>query len=459
MEPDQATVIIERSNLGVQPGDRVRAVAVIPDIDPANPFSSDNQVHIRHPKAAGNNSGLVTVLLVVGLLGVLLGGGLGNTQDVANNVTAEAVTGQPDQPDYGGLPGVYVSWNTNLYGKSNTENQAWQIYRSDVGPIYPVAVVDGPSRSVIDRVGATYINPYLAYSNLGQAVVGVCNPNFQNAGNPGTAFVFPPTLGTPELYSVQLIFALSSIDVVGGTTGGTATAGTGGTGGLSTGGLSSGGTGLASGGTASTGGTGGTGGLTTGGTGGLTTGSSTATAGTTGTTAGTTGTGGTGSTGVSTCYFATTRTPASGLATPLAPPVALSPGSNTTFGTGPRSFTFTGSARTQAIEAIYVIQFSDSPNFTPNNAHTFTYGPITTFGAGGNTGATVGKFLTIYGRGSVLPAAIQAAPIVYWRIGARNAADKPGPHPDYYTKQRYVFSIASTFSQSAAPSPAIKIKH
>jgi hypothetical protein len=106
----------------------------------------------------------------------------------------------------------------------------------------------------------------------------------------------------------------------------------------------------------------------------------------------------------------------------------------------------------------YIIQFSTEVTFPRNSALTYTYGPIQAFGTGPSTVST-GSPLPLYGSTSILPTAIRNAPTVYWRIGARNLQDTPGPLPDQYTHQRYIFSIASTFKPGGAVGPpAVKKK-
>jgi hypothetical protein len=54
--------------------------------------------------------------------------------------------------------------------------------------------------------------------------------------------------------------------------------------------------------------------------------------------------------------------------------------------------------------------------------------------------------------GGSIPASIRTAATVYWRVGARNVADNPGPVPDP-SGQRYVFSPARTFTRPSPPPP------
>jgi hypothetical protein len=42
---------------------------------------------------------------------------------------------------------------------------------------------------------------------------------------------------------------------------------------------------------------------------------------------------------------------------------------------------------------------------------------------------------------------------LYWRVGARNSGDRPGPVPDPANGQRYIFSEVSQFRVAAGPPP------
>ena len=49
-------------------------------------------------------------------------------------------------------------------------------------------------------------------------------------------------------------------------------------------------------------------------------------------------------------------------------------------------------------------------------------------------------------------AVIQNATTIWWRIGARNIDDVPGPIPDA-TGQRYIFSVPRSFTRPNNPPP------
>jgi hypothetical protein len=52
-----------------------------------------------------------------------------------------------------------------------------------------------------------------------------------------------------------------------------------------------------------------------------------------------------------------------------------------------------------------------------------------------------------------IPSYIRTATTVYWRVGAKNIDDKPGPVPDATTGLRYIFSSYSTFIRPGSPPP------
>ena len=59
-------IYVKRSFLGIQPGDKVRAIFDVPAIAPE--LSADGSVVIQRPKVRGNNTQFVTTLLVLGLV-------------------------------------------------------------------------------------------------------------------------------------------------------------------------------------------------------------------------------------------------------------------------------------------------------------------------------------------------------------------------------------------------------
>jgi hypothetical protein len=54
---------------------------------------------------------------------------------------------------------------------------------------------------------------------------------------------------------------------------------------------------------------------------------------------------------------------------------------------------------------------------------------------------------------ATLPASVLAARTLYWRVGARNVADNPGPVADSFTGHRYIFSVVNQLTRPGSPPP------
>ena len=142
------------------------------------------------------------------------------------------------------------------------------------------------------------------------------------------------------------------------------------------------------------------------------------------------------------------RITAKGIATPLARPTTVFPTTSQSV-SAPISFQFTSSSTSFPITCEYVIQMSNSPTFTPG-AGTYI-DPALHFVS--NAGGTI-SMLPFATAAASVPPLIRNAQTVYWRVGARNVQDVPGPTPDDYTKQRYIFSAFNTFTRpGGAPPP------
>ncbi len=412
IEPSSATIKVTRSFKGLQPGDRVRAIFTPPNIVPG--FGSDGTAQVRRAKRSNNLSGLLLIALAIGLIVVLANGGNGSSTDAANNLTAQASL------DAAGQPGVRLDWGGNGFAKGNSQRYRWQLYRDDNADA-PVLLAPGTETTAFDGQGALRSFNYSRFSQVGGFT---CTT--ENTSNPlgigGVTTSTAPTLGRPYTYQIELVFGLLRQDTLSGIN--------------TTGGQTAGGTAGNTGTTATTGTTG-----TNGGTGTTTTGSTTAT-GTTGTTTGTTTT---ATTGADTCYFVSGRTNSEGTATPLARPQLVSPANNAVIANS-TPFTFVSSATaTFPITVGYILQVSSSPVFAANT--TYTYPEFQRTEAG--TLATE----AIDTSAAALPAFIRNATTVYFRIGARNVQDKPGPVLDPATRKRYIFSATSRFTRPAGPPP------
>jgi hypothetical protein len=428
LSADKSYIRVKRSFKGIQPGDKVRAIFQVPDITPK--WNPDGTPSVARTKSKGVSSNLVTTLLVLGLVAFLVGGSGGRGGEVLQDVTAEAYS----DPTNG--PSVRVSWMPNAFAKGNQMRQFWQIFRNDFFDV-PVRIAIGGNTSALDNttpVGS------VTYSTLTSPPdFNVCSGNSTTTASN----ISGVTPGRPYQYAVSLVFSMTQSDLPGGSSGGGNGATTGG--GLTTGGATTGGatTGGATTGGATTGGAT-TGGATTGGatTGGATTGSTT-TGATTSSTAATTG-GATGG-GNGTCFFLSPRTTANGYATPLNRPGLVAPASNATL-QNPQQFTFLSVANPlYDITVEYVIQVSSTLNFAKN-----TYIQRTVFQRR-DTGTLATQAIDL--NDTSLPSSILTATTLYWRIGAKNIIDVPGPVPDDFTQQRYIFSVVNQLTRPGAPPP------
>lgn len=418
--PDKATIRIAKSDLGVAPQDSVIPVFQVPNIVPG--FSADGSPTVSKPKSRRASSSFVTTLLVVGLVAWLVSGSEGRNGSATEEVNAEAVV----DPTNG--PAIRVRWETNGFAKGNSVKQFWQVFRSDISDV-PVRLASGSANSVLDVTTgvASMVSLNLPPNNF-----SICNGFNNNQGPTTTSGI---SFGRPYRYTVQLIFALPPSDILGG-----------GSGGL-TAGLTAGGNTGATGGATTTGTTTGT--TTTGTTAGATTTGTTATT-TTGTTSTTAAAGTTG--GVippvvaNFCYFASAKRESRGLATPFEQPTLISP-ANAAVLVSPVQFSFNSVVRPQFpnVAVQYVIQISSTSNFARG---TFIQQNV------GDPRSETGILATSpIDLNANIPAVLLNARDLYWRIGARNVADVPGPEPDGFTQQRFIFSGINRLTRPGSPPP------
>ncbi|MBX7133294.1 MAG: penicillin-binding protein activator LpoB [Fimbriimonadaceae bacterium] len=425
VEPDAAVISVVRSNRGIQPGDKVQVVFNVPEL---KGFTKKGEPDFgsKRDRARGkgsNISGLISVLLLVGIAAFLLGGNRDGGQDLVTDVTAEAMV-LPDD-----TPAVKLSWRPDGFVKGNSQRFQWQIYRSDTFGA-PVLIAPGFATEAIDDARARTFTWY----DFGGIVGGAFCDNTAPA-NPTQATPTGVVPGTVYTYQVELIYSLSALDLPGtGTTGNTG------------------------GGTTGTTTTGGTTGLTTTGggntTGGLTGGRGAEVAmiddedipySTGGSEMSDEGeiylqqnTGG----GGDRCYFASTKVTARGQATPLVRPGLRSPVNNAIIATAP-VFVFTSvRGATASVILRYVLQLSDDPIFPKNR--TIMPAEAVVIDNSGLPGAQLStkpiqEALT----------AFKGSQFVYWRIGVRNEGDSPGPVP--VGGERYIFSAPFRFSRPTDP--------
>lgn len=412
VEEDSASIRIVRGLKGIKPGDKVRVVFDPGEFSPKGFGTSGQKAEVGavKPRRSGNNSAVITMALVLGLVFVLLSNGRSGDNKAVNSFIAEASM----FPTNSGSPAVKLTWSRDLFYRGLDRQVQWQIWRDDVSTS-PVVVADRTLSFAYDTTATRDVN-------FDTAPVG--GLSCEGLGTDSAAGVLGIVPGRPYLYSISLVFRISENDFPGsGSTGG------------STGGGGS--TGLTTGGT--------TGGTTTGGSTGLTTGGTTGTTGTTGGTTGTTGgtTGGQGGY----CYFATDKTTASGFSTPLNRVGLLSPANNATI-TSYTPFSFSSAVNPSFPSQMgYVLQISSSPTFARSS--TFTTNEIIRTDTTSISIALPSRF-----PGDNFPQFLTdnfpGAREFWWRIGARNINDVPGPAPDA-SGFRYVFSNPNRFTRPAPP--------
>lgn len=419
VEFDSASIRIERSSKGLQPGDRVRSVFNVPQV--TENFGADGSAQPVRVRKSGNNSGAVSTLLVLGLVFLLAGGigggGSGGSSSVAKRVQVEATL------DNAGRPAARITWSTDAFAKGNSNRVAWQIWRNDGSFLdTPVLVVPASGASRMSATDTT-VARNLAYADYGR-VGGVTCDNTEPTTDDAEA-VAGLTPGRSLRYEVELIYKINGLDLPG------AGGGSGGTGGTNTGG--------GTGGNNTGGGTGGnnTGGNNTGGN----------------NTGGGTGGGNTGGTGGNDedCYFVSPRSSSSGFATPIVRPTLVAPAQNATVA-GPSSagggtvlnrtvtFTFQSVLTLDDHLAEYIVEVSSSSAFAKNSTR------------------EVGEKLISGGRGQLSIRADNnfftgANAVVWWRVGARIQGDKPGPVADKASGKRYIYSAPNRFVRPDSPPP------
>jgi hypothetical protein len=112
----------------------------------------------------------------------------------------------------------------------------------------------------------------------------------------------------------------------------------------------------------------------------------------------------------------------------------------------PQQFTFLSVANpAYDVTVEYVIQVSSTLNFAKN-----TYIQRTVFQRR-DTGTLATQGIDL--NDTSLPSSILTATTLYWRIGAKNIIDVPGPVPDDFTQQRYIFSVINQLTRPGAPPP------
>lgn len=434
-EPDSANVHLTRSFKGIEPGDKIRVVFRVPDIVLAGGATGvqtgapgtngqgapPTVFHTQAPKQRTNPSSLVSTVLVLGLVAVLLSGGRSSSNNSAQGLVAQAAL----FPTNSGTPAVKLQWKLDPFFR-NGNNVQWLIFRNDVSGA-PALVQDGAKTFAYDDTNQRTFQ--FATPPQIQDVSGTC-PGFA----PGTGSANGVVPGQPYLYEISGVYRISQLDLpVTNKRNGKLRVITPGL--LSTG--------------SSSAGVGGTTAATTANTTANTTAATTA-----GTTAATTAGTSTGAsvstTAVGFCFFTSARTAAKGPATPLNRPVLLTPIINQVV-TSNVPFTFQSVVNTAFPARIgYVVQISSSPQF-PMNATVTSPEKIST--------EVKDQSITFPPRfsGDTFAGFLQErfgnATVIWWRAGARNIDDVPGPEPDKTTGLRYVFSAPQPFNRTASGPP------
>lgn len=348
---DSSTIHIIRSIKGMKPGDRVQVVFTVPEIQ--STFGTDHTAKpiVRH--ARRSNTEFLQLIGAVAILAFLVGSKGSGGQGVVDRVRAEATFNT-----LASGPGVKISFNTNVFVRGNQQKFQWQIWRNDV-TTNPVLVADGSQNSVIDTTAGRTVS----WLSAPRSSVDFCTQSPTSEPDADAPGINP---GQPYLYSVELIYRISSLDFPNPPP------------------------------------------------------------------------------QVGFCYFQSDRQTARGPATPLNRPELVTPPQGQEV--DPNTdipFTFQSVVTSFPITVEYVLQFSPSSLFPANQ--TETIGPITS----NSTGVvSMGSINTVTGRKSF----IQSADTVFWRVGARNVEDVPGPVPDASGK-RYIFSNPRSFTRPENPPP------
>lgn len=395
VEPDSSTIRVTRELKGVRPGDKARVVFDAPNLLPG--FDKAGNARSPRKPSSGNPSGLISLLLVLGVVGFLLTGGNSGGNSPAAEVTAEPYI---DPTLASTDAAIRVRWKRNAFSNSRYAYR-WQIWRSDVGDS-PVMVAPGQESSVINTSLGT-ATPFVWLNAEGISGGGQIFDAPENA----TGVTRALQSGRPYRYSIELVSKVASIDRpdAGNNTTGNNTTGT-------------------------------------------NTGTNTTTTTTTDTTTddgGDDGDTGDGEGEFAYDYVISDRQTARGLATALVRPQLISPADGAQL-SGVQVFSFQSVSNptfTNSIE--YVLEFSSSRDF--RRANTYQVARLTESRAG-----TL-SFPSIDVNSSSIPSSIRNASEIYWRIGARSTSDNPGPAPEQSDWERYVFSSRRAFKPPVGPPP------
>ncbi len=175
VEPDQAFLKTTRSLKGIQPGDKVR---VIFDVNTILSVTSSGSPVVKRAPRRTSTSPAISLLLVLALGALLLGGGRSNGQPGATQLSAQASSLYAQGSNH-------ITWSADIFHQTRRSNAAWQIYRAQDN--VPFAVVDGSARDVYDRAGSPTATSYSSLSD------------FQNRRGTGPNCDTPDTVPTTDI--------------------------------------------------------------------------------------------------------------------------------------------------------------------------------------------------------------------------------------------------------------------
>lgn len=360
IEETSSTVHVTHYDKGIQPGDRIRAIFQVPDIQSDFP-SNGGQPRVQVARSHGNNSSFIQLLLLVGLAAFLFSGGRGSSTDLINSVEVQAgiFAGQtPVNPGSPGVPGILISYRPDQFISGNRKFVQYQAYKQPSADVLPSAVNPSQGRTMVETTATPVQLQVIDSSTLTQPNGSACPTNAQPAFT-----LFTPTtqlvVGTSYQYSVELIYKIDALDLPQPpTTGGE-------------------------------------------------------------------------------CYFVTSKVLSSGYATPLNPPTLSAPGNNLPIPAPANAVRFQfNSVLTGSLNFVadYGIEVCSDNSFAAGKTVLIT--SLTR----SSTGTITAPPVDISTTSPALLPVIKSSNEVWWRVGARNSGDRPGPIGDAIG-QRYIWSL------------------
>ena len=213
-DPESCFVTITKTIKGVRPGDKVNAIFVPPV--PTGQFpntSSTSAPKSNRGSSTGNLQGLFSIILVIALLALLLGGGRSSNADLVNNVIAEA------DLDGVGLPRVHVQWQPDAFlrGANESAPVQWQVWRIGENTAPVISIFSPNAREGYDDSTLSgYQSPHVIRDATNTSPsLGTC-PGFATTFAPPTTFIVP---GVPYRYEVEVVYKINGLSLPIGQTG------------------------------------------------------------------------------------------------------------------------------------------------------------------------------------------------------------------------------------------------